>query len=438
MKRIVLLVFVFVFLLASCAPAAVIPTRAPLKSTATIPPAATLSTEPPAEKSTPLTPTVTIFPTIEFTSSAPATCSVVPVVPKESTLVDAGIPEVVDADWGYGSLTPKVTILAYCNYQRAACKTLVLNLAELQKKYKDTIRVVLRHYPQPETDDKSLLAAQAAEAAGLQNRFWEMNSRLYNEQSTWSALTPDEFKSWLSEKAVALGISKTRFETDISSEQTLGRINQMVEDAAPLMIKDTPVMFYNGILVKSKVNLESLDVLVKYFLLPEKTYDTCPEMTIDPAKKYTATFETEKGEIVFELYPGVAPWAVNSFVFLANAGWFNNTDFFRVIPGFVVQGGDPSGSGLGGPGYVFSDEVDPSLRFDRAGVLAMNNRLTNLNGSQFFITYTALPELDGQYTIFGRVMEGMEVLNSLRPRNPESDEILLPADKLLSVTIEEQ
>jgi protein-disulfide isomerase len=353
MKRIVLLAVLIVFLLASCAPTVVIPTRAPIKNTVTIPTAVSLSTALPVESSTPVNPTATVFPTVEFTTSAPATCSVAPVVPKESSLEEAGIPGVTEADWKYGTQTPKVTILAYCNYQRAACKTLVLNLAELQKKYKDTIRVVLRHYPQSETDDKSLLAAQAAEAAGLQNRFWEMNTRLYNEQSTWSALSQDEFKTWLSEKAVALGISKTRFETDMNSRETLDRINQMVDDAAPLKIKDTPVMFYNGILVKSKVNLESLDVLVKYFLLPEKAYDTCPEMTIDPAKKYIATFTTEKGQIVFELYPGSAPWAVNSFVFLANAGWFNNTDFFRVVPGFVVQGGDPSGSGRGGPGDFF-------------------------------------------------------------------------------------
>ena len=161
-------------------------------------------------------------------------------------------------------------------------------------------------------------------------------------------------------------------------------------------------------------------------------------MVIDPQKTYRASFETEKGSIVFELFPQAAPVAVNSFVFLARQGWYDDTSFFRVIPGFVVQGGDPSGSGLGGPGYVFSNEVDPELRFNAAGQLALTHTSGDMNGSQFFITYTALPELDGQFTIIGRVIEGSNVLNSLRPRNPESDEILLPADRLIKVTIEEE
>ncbi len=129
--------------------------------------------------------------------------------------------------------------------------------------------------------------------------------------------------------------------------------------------------------------------------------------------------------------------AVNSFVFLARKGWYDNSTFFRVIPGYVVQGGDPSGSGLGGPGYVFSNEVDPQLRFNTPGLLGLTHTSGGMNGSQFFITYTALPELDGQFTIIGRVIEGGNVLNALRPRNPESDVILLPADRLLQVTIEE-
>ena len=129
---------------------------------------------------------------------------------------------------------------------------------------------------------------------------------------------------------------------------------------------------------------------------------------------------------------------MNSFVFLAQEGWYDDTTFFRVIPGFIVQGGDPSESGLGGPGYIFSNEVDPALRFDAPGILAMTHTSGDMNGSQFFITYTALPELDGQFTIIGRVVDGMNVLNSLRPRNPETDEILLPADRLIAVTIEEK
>ncbi len=437
MKRYIALGLILLFLLVSCAPAGVVPTQAELKNTPTVLLPVTIETEAVDAASGTATPSGTIIPTIEFTASAPAECTVKSVVPEGSTLKENNIPDVSDSDWSYGTDNARITILAYCSYQRSACKTLVLALAQLQDKYKDILRVALRHFPQPDVDDKSLLAAQAAEAAGIQNRFWQMNSVLYTQQSTWSLLTVDEFRTWVTDQAVELGLSRSQFEADMAGELVNARINQMIEDAAPLQIIDTPVLFYNGILVKTGINLESLEVLIRYFLLSDQAYDSCPEMTIDPDKTYHAVFKTEKGEIVFELFPDQAPWAVNSFVFLAREGWYDNTDFFRVIPGLVVQGGDPSSSGLGGPGYIFSDEVDPSLRFDKAGVLAMTNPTPNQNGSQFFITYTALPELDGQYTIFGQVIEGMEVLNSLRPRNPETDEILLPADKLITVTIEE-
>ena len=161
-------------------------------------------------------------------------------------------------------------------------------------------------------------------------------------------------------------------------------------------------------------------------------------MTIDPEKTYTVTIKTEKGDIMLELYPKQAPLAVNSFVYLIRSHWFDGSAFFRVIPGFVAQAGDPSNSGLGGPGYEFTNEVTPELRFDKPGVLGMANSGNNDNGSQFFITYTAVPDLDGKYTIFGQVIQGMDVLSSLRPRNPASDQILITPDAILSISVEEK
>ncbi len=172
--------------------------------------------------------------------------------------------------------------------------------------------------------------------------------------------------------------------------------------------------------------------------MPEKSFTDCPELTIDPEKTYTVTIKTEKGDVVLELYPKQAPWAVNSFVFLARNNWFAGTSFFRVIPGFVAQTGDPSNSSLGGPGYEYTNEVTPELRFDKPGVVGLANTGNNDNGSQFFITYKALPDLDGKYTIFGQVVSGMEVLSSLRPRNPAADQILVPPDAILSITVEEK
>jgi cyclophilin family peptidyl-prolyl cis-trans isomerase len=159
-------------------------------------------------------------------------------------------------------------------------------------------------------------------------------------------------------------------------------------------------------------------------------------MTIDPQKRYIATLKTAKGDIKVELLADKAPRTVNSFVFLARQGYYDNTTFHRVLADFMAQGGDPTGTGTGGPGYRFDDEIHPDLKFDSAGIMAMANSGPNTNGSQFFITFNATPWLDGGYSIFGRVIEGMNVVLSLRLRDPQ-ERPTFAGDALASVVIEE-
>jgi cyclophilin family peptidyl-prolyl cis-trans isomerase len=144
-------------------------------------------------------------------------------------------------------------------------------------------------------------------------------------------------------------------------------------------------------------------------------------MSIDPEKIYLATFKTEKGDIQVQLFADQTPKTVNNLVFLAEQGFYDNTTFHRVLPDFMAQGGDPTGTGTGGPGYQFEDEFSPDLQFDGAGYLAMANSGPNTNGSQFFITYVPTPWLNGRHTIFGRVVRGMDVLESLTPRDPTAN-----------------
>ena len=161
-----------------------------------------------------------------------------------------------------------------------------------------------------------------------------------------------------------------------------------------------------------------------------------PEMQIDPAKCYSATFETEVGSFVIELTADKTPITVNNFVFLAREGYYDNTTFHRVIADFMAQGGDPSGTGRGGPGYTIPDEFDPTLRHDGPGILSMANvGQPNTGGAQFFITFGPTPWLDDAHAVFGRVTEGMDVVRSIRIRNPESDSN--PGTGLISVTITE-
>jgi cyclophilin family peptidyl-prolyl cis-trans isomerase len=160
-----------------------------------------------------------------------------------------------------------------------------------------------------------------------------------------------------------------------------------------------------------------------------------PSGTLDLHKTYTARFKTERGEIVCQLHAPQAPLTVENFVNLARAGFYDGTTFHRVIPGFMAQGGDPTGTGRGGPGYSFRDEFTPELRHDAAGVLSMANAGPGTNGSQFFLTLAPTPHLDGRHAVFGRVTGGMDVLRSIRERDPMGDP--KPGDRIDTIEIEE-
>ena len=145
-----------------------------------------------------------------------------------------------------------------------------------------------------------------------------------------------------------------------------------------------------------------------------KQWNSPPAMKIDKNKSYQATITTNKGDIVVDLYAQHAPSTVNNFVFLAREGYYDSVAFHRVISNFVIQGGDPTGTGSGGPGYRFEDEVKNNPMKHETGVLSMANAGPNTNGSQFFITHSPQPHLDGKHTVFGKVIEGMDVVNSIR------------------------
>lgn len=182
-------------------------------------------------------------------------------------------------------------------------------------------------------------------------------------------------------------------------------------------------------------------------------YDAPPPMVIDREKTYSATIETETGDIVLELVADKVPNTVNSFVYLARQGFFDNTTFHRVLPGFMAQAGDPAGTGAGGPGYQFPDEFHPDLKHDRPGILSMANSGADSNGSQFFITYVPAPWLDAFdeagtpkdcqrsdvscHAVFGQVIAGIDVLEGLTLRDP-SQNPAFSGDLISTIRIREQ
>jgi cyclophilin family peptidyl-prolyl cis-trans isomerase len=169
--------------------------------------------------------------------------------------------------------------------------------------------------------------------------------------------------------------------------------------------------------------------------MPKKSYSAPPQFSLDPEKSYSATIKTDLGDIICKLHADKAPNTVNNFVFLAREGFYDGVIFHRVITDFMVQGGDPTGTGTGGPGYTFADEFHSDLRHNGPGVLSMANAGPNTNGCQFFITHVATPHLDDRHSVFGMVTDGLDVLMSIPPRDPRN--VGAPAVKILSIDIVE-
>lgn len=378
-------------------------------------------------------------------AAAPMECALSSVFPAAIDPTSVKLPPLTETDWARGAKNARLTFLEYSDFQCPYCAEAGRSLKEFEAAHPDDVQVVFRSFPLP-SHDKAELAAQAAEAAGLQGKFWEMHDLLFTEGTweTWTAMSVADFQTWVIDQTKTLGLDTAKFTRDLTSEALVNKVTGDYDSAISSNLNSTPSLFFfaDGQLVFTPTDQipydrSTLEIVLTLAKLRSKEYQACPPMVIDPAKKYTAVIRTSQGDFTVKLYAGKAPLAVNSFVYLAREGWFNNVSWHRVLPDFVAQTGDPSGTGFGGPGYTFKNEVSDSLKFDRAGLLAMANSGKDTNGSQFFITYKATPDLDGSYTIFGEVTQGMDVVQKLTPRDPSKSGDLPTPDTILSVTIEE-
>jgi len=326
-------------------------------------------------------------------------------------------------------------------------------MTRLEDEHGDNLRVVFRHFPLISIHDKAMLTAEATEAAGAQGAFWEMMERIFEGQQEWSSVSPDQASEILVGYAAELGLDTERFADDLETGAFRDKVMASYDEAAAVGLPGTPTFFFNDQYFQAPLSYYYLDAFVRLELLAEDQYQAAPEMVIDPQKRYQATIKTEKGDLIVELEAEKAPTTVNNFVFLAREGWYDGATFFRVLPGFLAQAGDPTNTGIGGPGYQFADEFHPDLQHDQAGVLSMANAGPNTNGSQFFVTYAPAPWLDAYdengelkdcelqevscHAVFGRVTEGLDVLETLAPRDPSQDPELPPGDAILTIEIEE-
>lgn len=325
-----------------------------------------------------------------------------------------------------GPETAAVTLLVFTDFQCPGCAVLADSLERVRAAHPEEVRLIVRYLPDARFD-KSVLAMQAAEAAHQQGKFWEMYHLLFTKQSEWYNMEPDAFPAWAREQAAGLGLDAAQFETDFSGETVAARLAQSLQAASAVAFYP-PLLFINNTEPYSGLaDAASLDMMVRLAILEGRKFHACPPWSIAPFRQYVVTLHTARGDAVLQLFPEKAPLAVNNFVFLARSGWYDNVPFYRVEPGFVAQTGDPSGTGYGHPGYYFATEAAAGLTFDRPGLVGMANAGVGTNGSQFFITFAADHSLDGQFTIFGEVLSGMDVLQSLSA-----------GDLLLGVKVEER
>jgi len=350
----------------------------------------------------------------------------------------ASILPVSENDWIRGSPNAPITLLIYSDFQCPHCRDLSLLLTEIEQMHPDEVRIFYRHFPLLPIHDKASLASQAAEAAGAQGYFWKMSAMLFERQPEWAQLSPQAFLEWLGENLEDLALNQDQLLQDLNEGVFASKIEQDFYSAISAGLVGTPTIFINGKLLQYAPTLSILEAALRLELLENQKWDDYPASMITLGVNYFAHLNFNLGEVVIQLFPDTAPLAVNSFVFLSRQGWYDNNPIFRVVPKVLVEMGDPSGTGLGDPGYHYPLEIDPALRFDQAGLVALSSSGPDTNGSQFFITLAPLPELNNTHTIIGRVIEGLEILTQLQARDALDDLLIPPEGILQSITIEEQ
>jgi cyclophilin family peptidyl-prolyl cis-trans isomerase/protein-disulfide isomerase len=337
-----------------------------------------------------------------------------------------------------GPADAPVTIIAFSDYQCLQCAFLAASLRQIRLTHPNDVRIIYLHAPQTDRD-KDNLAIQAVEAADLQGKFWEMHDLLFEKQAEWSALAPADFEAWATVQATGLGMDAARFRSDFEGPVVADRLRQAIQFTASAQSFSPPLLFVNSASPYTAfADFASLDTVVRMDALAARQFSACPPGSIDPLKQYLVTLHTAKGDVMLQLYPEKAPQAVNNFVFLTRNGWYDGITFYRVLPGNRVMTGDPSETGLGNPGYLFETEIATGLQFNQPGMVAFDNDGPDTNGSRFFITLAPEPQMDGQYTIFGQVLSGLDVLSALTARDPQPGIVLPPGDELISVTVEER
>ena len=369
-------------------------------------------------------------------------CTIVPPLFSELTPEQeaqlAVFPPVSEEDWTKGPEDAMITVMEYTDFQCPYCAMAQAEFEKLLEMYPDDVRLVYRSLPLVSIHPNAQVAAQAAEAAGLQGKFWEMYSALFTKQSDWSGLTAEEFLAWLSTEAETLGLDVEQFSKDTVSEALQQKIQGELDYANSIGLGSTPTVLVNGRPINNWY-ASGIKPIIEVVKVEDSLMKECPPWVIDVEKTYTATITTENGDMTLELYPEAAPLAVNSFVYLAREGFYDGVTFHRVYRDFMAQTGDPTGTGWSGAGYQFREETVDDLTFDEAYMVGVaRGQESGSSGSQFFITYVPYPSLNGLYTIFGKLVDGVDVFEQITERDADQNPDAPVGDEVISITITEE
>lgn len=401
--------------------------------------------ETPTDEGTEPTENLTPQPTIDTRltdDDGSMVCTIVPPLFSELTAEQeaqlAVFPAVTEDDWTKGPADAIITVIEYTDFQCPYCSMAYEEFEKLMEMYPNDVRLVYRSLPLVGLHPNATVAAQAAEAAGEQDMFWEMYAALFSNQSEWSNLSAEDFMTWLNAEAETLGLDVERFSEDTVSEDIQNKIQGEIEYANSIGLGSTPTVLINGRPI-SNWYASGIKPIVEVVKVEDSLMKECPPWVIDVEKTYTATIKTKNGDMTLELYPKEAPLAVNSFVYLAREGFYDGVTFHRVYHNFMAQSGDPTGTGWSGAGYQYREEVVDNLTFDEAYMVGVaRGQDAGTSGSQFFITYVPYPTLNGLYTIFGKLVDGVDVFEQITERDADQNPDAPTGDEIISITITEK
>jgi cyclophilin family peptidyl-prolyl cis-trans isomerase/protein-disulfide isomerase len=367
-------------------------------------------------------------PSLGPTSTASATIPSPPTGEPTATL--APIPTAHPAERLAGSDEAPLELLVYSDFDCDLCAQVYSDLIAVIDRHPDRISYIFRPFPLLGVHANSAQATAAFIAARDLGAGSAMHDWLFEHRLEWMDLEPADFRAWLLKQAPEMGLEADALAAAMADPETLSAIEGAFQAAQASGIPGVPFLFINGQSYLLEWSEENLEASVRLALLRQNQIDEPPEMTAPTELPTQAEFQFNLGTLEVQLYPRSAPQALSSFVYLSQQGWYRDTALYQVLPGNLVMGGDPTNTGLGNAGYHFEVEIDPVRTFDQAGILALDNGGPASNSSRYLITLAPRPDLEGSYTVIGRVIDGMSWLQQLAARDPLPD-LLQPAEAIL-------